>query len=97
MQFNLDKKFTPDMIEQFLVECSEHGLPVELFGHKTNARNFINWGFLPADVPLPKTADMLSRACDVRMPLMWDDEDFVDMANVLVESLEKVLADAGIE
>jgi hypothetical protein len=27
------------------------------------------------------------------MPLMWDDEDFEDMANVISESLEKVLAD----
>jgi len=96
LQFNLDEKFTPEMIEQFLRECSEHGLPVELFGHKTNARNFVNWGFAPADVPLPKTAKMLERACDVRLPLMWDDEDFDDMANVLVESIEQVLADADM-
>lgn len=92
-QFNLDKKFTPEMIEAFLDECGTHGLPVELFGHKTNARNFINWGFAPAETPLPKTAEMLSRACDVRLPLMWDDEDFEDMANVLIESLQTVLAD----
>jgi len=94
-QFNLCDKFTPEMIQQFLDECGEHGLYVENFGHKTNARNFVNWGFAPADEPLPKTAKMLSRACDVRMPLMWDDEDFDDMANVLVESVEKVLADNG--
>lgn len=92
LQFNLNEKFTPEMIEEFLEECSAHGLPVELFGHKSNARNFVNWGFAPATEPLPKTAAMLSRACDVRMPLMWDDEDFDDMANVLVESIEAVLA-----
>lgn len=96
-QFILDNKFTPEMCQQFLDECSDHGLPVELFGHKTNARNFVNWGFAPATQPLPKTAEMLSRACDVRMPLMWDDEDFEDMANVIVESVEKVLADAGLD
>lgn len=93
LQFNLNEKFTPEMVQEFLDECSAHGLPVELFGHKTNARNFINWGFAPADEPLPKTAKMLARACDVRMPLMWDDEDFDDMANVLVESCQKVLRD----
>ncbi|GAX19988.1 UDP-4-amino-4-deoxy-L-arabinose-oxoglutarate aminotransferase [Fistulifera solaris] len=92
LQFNLDEKFTPEMIEEFLAECSAHGLPVELFGHKSNARNFVNWGFAPATEPLPKTAAMLSRACDVRMPLMWDDEDFDDMANVLIESVQIVLA-----
>ena len=91
-QFNLDKQFTPEMIQVFLKECKAHGLPVELFGDKSNARNFVNWGFAPAEDPLPMTTDMLSRACDVRMPLMWDDEDFDDMANVLVESLQVALA-----
>jgi len=92
IQFNLDEKFTHEMLQEFLNECSAHGLPVELFGHKSNARNFINWGFAPADVPLPETAKMLERACDCRMPLMWDDEDFDDLANVLIESVEAVLS-----
>jgi dTDP-4-amino-4,6-dideoxygalactose transaminase len=96
VQFNLDAKFTPTMIEEFLKECGEHGLPVELFGHKSNARNFINWGFAPADDPLPETAEMLSRACDCRMPLMWDDEDFEDLGNVLIESVESVLSKHGL-
>ena len=96
LQWNFNEKFTPEMIEEFLAECGAHGLPVELFGHKSNARNFINWGFAPATEPLPKTAAMLARACDVRMPLMWDDEDFDDMANVLVESSQKVLKDHGM-
>jgi dTDP-4-amino-4,6-dideoxygalactose transaminase len=92
VQFNLDAKFSPEMLQEFLKECGEHGLPVELFGHKTNARNFVNWGFAPAEDPLPETAEMLTRACDCRMPLMWDDEDFEDLGNVLIESVESVLS-----
>jgi dTDP-4-amino-4,6-dideoxygalactose transaminase len=92
IQFNLDAKFTPVMLQEFLDECGAHGLPVECFGHKSNARNFVNWGFAPATEPLPETAEMLARACDCRMPLMWEDEDFVDLANVLIESIETVLA-----
>lgn len=94
LQFHLDKKFTPDMAQKFLQECADHGLPVELFGHRSNARNFVNWGFAPADCPLPKTAEMLSRACDVRLPLMWEDDDFDDMASVIIESIEKVVGEA---
>lgn len=92
LQFNLSDEFNDDHVELFLKECAAHGLPVECFGHKTNARNFINWGFAPAEDPLPQTAKMLKKACDVRMPLMWDDQDFDDMANVICESLETVIA-----
>lgn len=91
LQFNLDQSITDEQVQQFLDECSSHGLPVELFGHKSNARNFVNWEFAPTEDPLPMTAAMLSRACDVRMPLMWDDKDFEDMADVIVESLEAAM------
>jgi len=91
IQFNLDNQFTPEMIQEFCNECCIHGLPIEHFGHKTNARNFKNWGFAPTDDPLPETKEMLSRACDCRLPLMWDDEDFVDLGNVIIESIESVL------
>ena len=92
IQFNLGKHFTEEMTQEFLDECGAHGLPVELFGHKSNARNFVNWGFAPADDPLPMTGEMLSRACDCRMPLMWDDKDFDDMADVISEAIESVVA-----
>jgi dTDP-4-amino-4,6-dideoxygalactose transaminase len=91
LQFNLDQSITDEQVQMFLDECAAHGLPVELFGHKSNARNFVNWGFAPAEEPLPMTAKMLSRACDVRMPLMWDDADFDKMADVLVESMTSVM------
>jgi len=91
LQFNLDQSLTNEQVQMFLDECQNHGLPVELFGHKSNARNFINWKFAPTDDPLPMTSKMLSRACDVRMPLMWDDSDFDDMANVLCESIEALV------
>ena len=96
IQFNLDEKFTPEMVQEFLNECGAHGLPIELFGHKSNARNFVNWGFAPADEPLPQTTDMLTRACDCRLPLMWDDADIDALADVICESIEEVLSNAGV-
>eukprot|EP00549_Striatella_unipunctata_P011856 CAMPEP_0118684788 /NCGR_PEP_ID=MMETSP0800-20121206/6856_1 /TAXON_ID=210618 ORGANISM="Striatella unipunctata, Strain CCMP2910" /NCGR_SAMPLE_ID=MMETSP0800 /ASSEMBLY_ACC=CAM_ASM_000638 /LENGTH=436 /DNA_ID=CAMNT_0006581569 /DNA_START=353 /DNA_END=1663 /DNA_ORIENTATION=+ len=88
LQFNLAPHVSSFQVKRFLKECKNHGLPVELFGAKSNARNFVNWKFAPAEDPLPQTSLMLSRACDVRMPLMWSDSDFDDMYNVIVESLE---------
>jgi dTDP-4-amino-4,6-dideoxygalactose transaminase len=97
LQFNLSPKLTDEQIQKFLDECATHGLPVELFGHKSNARNFINWGFAPAEDPLPLTAKMLKHACDVRLPLMWDDEDFSDMVDVICESLDAAVGDQDFE
>jgi len=97
LQFNLSHDLTDEQVQRFLDEAGTHGLPVELFGHKSNARNFVNWEFAPADEPLPLTAKMLSRACDVRLPLMWDDSDFSDMVDVLCESLDAAVSDADFE
>lgn len=91
VQFQLPQDMTEEQLQLFLDEAAAHGLPIEIFGHKTNARNFVNWGFAPATDPLPQTAKMLKRAADCRLPLMWDDADFDDIANVICESLEVAL------
>lgn len=88
VQFQLPQDMTDEQVQTFLDQTAAHGLPTELFGHKSNARNFINWGFAPAEDPLPQTAAMLSRAVDCRLPLMWDDSDFDDIADVITESFE---------
>lgn len=93
LQINLSHDITNEQVQKFLDEAAAHGLPVELFGHSSNARNFVNWGFAPADEPLPLTGKMLSRACDVRLPLMWDDQDFSDMVDVLCESLDAAMGE----
>ena len=94
LQFNLDPKFTTQMVDEFVNQCQQHGLMIELFGHVHNARNYINWKFAPSSItmsPLPKTSQMLQRACDVRLPYMWNDTDFEDMANVITECLQSII------
>uniref|UniRef100_A0A7R9U9T1 Aminotransferase class I/classII domain-containing protein n=1 Tax=Pinguiococcus pyrenoidosus TaxID=172671 RepID=A0A7R9U9T1_9STRA len=93
IQFNLAEFVTEEQVQAFLKECHAHGLPVELFGAKSNGRNFVNWGFAPANDELPATRKMLARACDVRLPLQWQDSDFDDMAQVIEESLATVLGE----
>jgi len=92
VQFQLPQDMSEAQLQLFLDQSAAHGLPIEIFGHKTNARNFVNWGFAPAEDPLPQTAKMLKRACDCRLPLMWDDSDFDDICDVICESLEVALA-----
>ena len=81
-----------EQIKAFQKATMERGLLVELFGDTTNARYFKNWEFAPADCELPQTERIIKSTLDMRMPLTWEDSDFDDMYNVLVESM----TDAGI-
>ena len=73
--------------------CAARGLPVERFGSGSNARNFKNWKYAKApECGLPVTADIISRAFDVRLPLLFEEEDFEIMVEIIQESLAEVAA-----
>lgn len=68
IQFNLVDMSDAE-VAAFGAETQRHGLPVQVFGMSAdNARAFWNWQFLPPQPDLPKTRNMLMRACDVRLP-----------------------------
>lgn len=69
----------------FQAACAARGLTMNLFGSKTNARNFVNWKFAPhaRSGPLPRTADMIQRSFGVRLPLQWSDDDILAIGDVL--------------
>jgi dTDP-4-amino-4,6-dideoxygalactose transaminase len=91
IQFNL-KNVTDDQVTSFLKECKSRNLASELFGHPGNARNFVNWKFSLPDQPLPKTAAMIKRAIDIRLPLTWEDADFVLLCQAVEESMEAAMS-----
>jgi len=77
----------------FLAKCEARGLPVERFGAATNARNFKNWKYASQPLcGLPVTADIIARAFDVRLPLLFDEEDFEVMLEIISDSLAEVAA-----
>ena len=79
--------------DAFLAKCAARGLPVERFGSGSNARNFKNWKYAKApECGLPVTADIISRAFDVRLPLLFEEEDFEIMVEIIQESLAEVAA-----
>jgi hypothetical protein len=93
IQFNVEGLDTLEKTDKFLSLCAARGLPVECFGGKSNARNFANWQFAPQpDCGLPATAALIARAFDVRMPLLFEDEDFAVMHDIVAESLVEARA-----
>jgi len=96
LQFNL-VDFDAEQVQAFLGNCKRRGMPVGLFGSKDNARNFRNWQYSPtkSDEQLPATARVIASAIDVRLPAVFDDEDFDQMAAVLKAAAEETVEAAA--
>jgi len=91
LQFNL-KGMTREQVESFLAACKRRGMGVGLFGSLENARNYENWRYAPAAAPLPFTKQLIAAAIDVRLPAEFEDDDFAQMAAVLLAAVDDVMA-----
>ncbi len=91
IQFNLEG-MSDDEVTLFAAIAKERGVGVQVFGlTEDNARAFWNWKFLPeAPGPLPKTRDMLMRACDTRLPVRLKRPELDFIADVLIEAAQDV-------
>jgi dTDP-4-amino-4,6-dideoxygalactose transaminase len=92
IQFNLVGFDTDAEARAFAEAAEARGVKVQIFGLSTdNARAFWNWQFIPGDRPdLPRTRDMLMRACDVRLPVRLTKAELDFVADALVAAAEDV-------
>ncbi|CEM39222.1 unnamed protein product [Vitrella brassicaformis CCMP3155] len=97
IQFNLvGECVTPAATQAFLSACAKRGVPVSIFGDKDNARNIRNWRYCDlSDLNVPSTEEMIPKACDVRLPLQFDDGDFDVMGAVILEAMNETLPPCG--
>ncbi|WP_085849453.1 DegT/DnrJ/EryC1/StrS family aminotransferase [Pacificibacter marinus] len=86
LQFNL-VDFTREEALTFQSAAKARGVSVQVFGLSTdNARAFWNWKFLGDTPELPKTREMLSKACDTRLPARLQKADLDFIARALIEA-----------
>lgn len=86
LQFNL-VDFSPEQALSFQSAAKSRGVSVQVFGLSTdNARAFWNWQFLGETPDLPKTREMLSKACDTRLPARLHKADLDFIANALIDA-----------
>ncbi|SFI52743.1 DegT/DnrJ/EryC1/StrS family aminotransferase [Celeribacter neptunius] len=89
LQFNL-VDFTREEAIAFQAAAKARGVSVQVFGLSTdNARAFWNWQFLGETPELPKTREMLSKACDTRLPARLTEEDCDFIAEALISAAEE--------
>ncbi|MGI3168101.1 DegT/DnrJ/EryC1/StrS family aminotransferase [Pseudooceanicola sp. C21-150M6] len=91
LQFNLVGVSDEETLA-FQSAAAARGVKVQVFGMSTdNARAFWNWQFL-GDLPaLPKTREMLMRACDTRLPARLTLAECDTVAAALVAAAEDVM------
>ncbi|MFO7921724.1 MAG: aminotransferase class I/II-fold pyridoxal phosphate-dependent enzyme [Nioella sp.] len=92
IQFNLMGFVSDAEARAFAEAAAARGVKVQVFGLSTdNARAFWNWQFIPGDRPdLPRTREMLMRACDVRLPAQLTTPDLDFIAGALLSAAEDI-------
>lgn len=92
IQFNL-LGMSYEQIGAFQHIAAARGVKVQVFGRSTdNARAFWNWQFIPGETPeLPRTREMLARACDTRLPARLTRAELDVIAEALVLAASDVM------
>jgi len=83
LQFNL-LDFDNDQVSEFVKRCAELGVKIQIFGINDNARDFRNWQYSFEQTPaMHNTADIISSACDLRLPMSFTMQDIELLAQII--------------
>ncbi|MFO7751537.1 MAG: DegT/DnrJ/EryC1/StrS family aminotransferase [Desulfobacteraceae bacterium] len=93
VQFTLE---TSDhkVIQTFLEKCSNRGVELKWFGNAEPAgftSSYSSWEYIGEIPHLPKTDRILSRMCDMRIPLTFDLEDCRRISEIISDVANEVL------
>lgn len=86
LQFNL-VDFSNDNVNDFISRCADRGVKIQIFGIEDNARDFRNWQYSFDETPeLENTAEIISCACDLRLPMTFTMED-IELLGVIIKEV----------
>ena len=86
-------QFRPKLIgaasfEQLLANCAARGVDIKWFGGdepKAFTSRYDSWRYLGQPEVLPNTLSVLSRTCDIRVPLTFEPDDCRLVAEIIAE------------
>jgi dTDP-4-amino-4,6-dideoxygalactose transaminase len=89
-QFNL-VNMTVDQVLDFLTIARDQGIELQVFGHTDNARYFRNWKYSFDELPdLQQTEEIITAACDFRIPLTFTRHDVRSIAGIIRNILDNI-------
>ncbi|MCW9048514.1 MAG: aminotransferase class I/II-fold pyridoxal phosphate-dependent enzyme [Gammaproteobacteria bacterium] len=97
LQFNLIDLDSAD-ITRFISNAKEKGVVIQVFGRNNNARDFRNWQYSFEDMPgCEKTAELISCACDLRLPMSFTLDDIKLIAAIISETMTETITEVNTE
>ena len=79
-------KYNGKNVDEFINECMNRGVEIKYFGHSQPhgfTSNHKSWEYTDNNQKLPKTDDILSRLCDMRIPLTFSMDDCDVIADII--------------
>ncbi len=89
IQFSLNG-LSETQFHSVLAGCAERGVDLKWFGAedpKGFTSRYDSWRYLPPQQDLPETRRVLSRLCDMRVPLTFDEADCRQIVKVIASAL----------
>ena len=86
---NLPVSSIPELVEN----CAKRGVEIKWFGDaepKAFTSRYDTWQYIENLPNLPKTKQVLSRTCDMRVPLTFDLEDCVLISQIICEEVDNI-------
>ncbi len=80
--------------DELVANCAQRGVDIKWFGAedpKAFTSRYDSWRYLGEPVPLPKTLEVLSQTCDIRVPLTFTSEDCNIIAQIVTEEVAQSL------
>jgi hypothetical protein len=75
-------------LQQRLARCAARGVDIKWFGGEEPVAftsRYDSWHYLGELNPLPKTIRVLSTTCDMRVPLIFSEQDCRDIVDIIAE------------
>lgn len=82
-------------VPQLVEGCLQRGVEIKWFGADEPVgftSRFDSWRYLGAVPELPQTRRVLSKTCDLRVPLTFSEEDCRDIVEIVSEEVAKLVA-----
>lgn len=88
----------PACLPELIARCGDRGVEIKWFGAeepKAFTSRYDSWRYLGEQPKLTATLRVLSRTCDIRIPLTFDSEDCRLIGEIIVDEVQSLAATAS--